>query len=81
MVAEYVLNEGRNLNLSDIDFQNKRILVRHGKGKKERYVPVPNKHLADILAYIQHGREWFRYEHYSTTVNKRPVKKSDSKSR
>lgn len=72
------LNEGRNINLSDIDFFNKRILVRHGKGSKERYVPVPNKHLADIQTYIQEGRNWFRYQHYSTTVNRRPVKKKIS---
>jgi len=70
------LNEGRNLNVSDIDFQNRKILVRFGKGKKERYVPIPNKHYDDIMTYIQQGREWFRYHHYSTTVNVRPVKKN-----
>lgn len=74
------LNEGRNLDVSDIDFQNRKIHVRFGKGKKERYVPIPNKHFDDIFAYIQQGREWFRYHHYSTTVNKRPVKKDVSNS-
>ena len=69
------LNEGRNLNLSDIDFQNKQIHVREGKGSKERFVAIPNKHLADIQSYIQQGREWFKYHHYNSTCIHTPVQK------
>lgn len=69
------LNEVRNLNISDIDFLNKKLLVRNGKGRKQRYVPIPNKHLADIQAYIQQGRDWFKYYHKSGMSNKRTVEK------
>lgn len=72
------LNEGRNLNVSDIDFEQRRVLVRYGKGKKERYVPIPNKHFEDIKDFVQQGREWFMYRHSSNLSSKRPTRKSAS---
>jgi integrase/recombinase XerD len=70
------LNEGRNLNLSDIDFQNRKLLVRIGKKNKQRYVPIPNQHLEDIKNYIQNGRHWFTEHHYSQKIcYKRAIKK------
>jgi len=75
------LNEGRNIDLSDIDFPNRRVLVRFGKGLKERYVPIASKNLDDIMTYIQQGREWFRYKHHSSTAHKyateKPIRKGD----
>ena len=73
------LNEGRNINVSDIDFVNKKILVRFGKGKKQRYVPIPNQHLFDIQTYIQQGRDWFKYHHATTAPRYRPKEKEISR--
>ena len=42
------LNEGLNLQVSDIDSERMRIHVHRGKGAKDRYVPLPESTL-DIL--------------------------------
>jgi integrase/recombinase XerD len=52
-------SEGKNLNINDIDLQKQLLFVRKGKGNKQRYVPIANKHLQDIKDYLQEGREWF----------------------
>lgn len=45
--------EVRNLKISDIDFDRLKVLVRNGKGKKDRYVPL-SKHLArGLKTYIE----------------------------
>jgi Site-specific recombinase XerD len=58
-------SEGRALNIADIDLENKLLFVRKGKGNKQRYVPIANKHFEDIKSYLQEGREWFLHEHYT----------------
>jgi integron integrase len=35
------LEEGMNLRVQDVDFDRKLITVRHGKGDKDRHVPLP----------------------------------------
>ena len=52
-------SEGNNLIMSDILTEKKLIYVRKGKGSKERFVPIAEKGLQDIEAYIHHGRKWF----------------------
>jgi site-specific recombinase XerD len=45
--------EVRSLKISDIDFDRLKVLVRNGKGKKDRYVPL-SKHLArGLKTYIE----------------------------
>jgi integrase/recombinase XerD len=56
-------SEGMSLNIADIDLQEQLIFVRKGKGNKQRYVPIANKHLQDIKDYLKEGREWFLYHH------------------
>lgn len=56
-------NEGAKLNITDIDLVRKRVFVRRGKGNKQRYVPIANKHAEDIKAYLEEGRNWFLLEH------------------
>jgi site-specific recombinase XerD len=56
-------SEGIYLNSTDIDLQRKLLFVRKGKGNKQRYVPIANKHLEDIRSYLQEGREWFLHSH------------------
>jgi len=48
------LQEGTNLRVSDIDSARQMIHVRHGKGAKDRYVPLPPRtlelSLPDLIA-------------------------------
>ncbi len=53
------LNEGRNLLLKDVMIDKKLVLVRKGKGNKERFVPIADKGLQDIQEYINYGRKYF----------------------
>ena len=73
------LNEARNLDVSDIDFINKRLLVRNGKGSKQRFVPIPNQHSEDIKAYIQQGRYYFTEQHHNIYCRIKTIKKTRNK--
>jgi site-specific recombinase XerD len=50
------LNEGVNLELSDIDVTAKVLHVRKGKCYKERFVPIAEKNLEEIKLYIDYAR-------------------------
>ncbi len=58
--------EGVNLNIADINVQERLLFVRKAKGNKQRLVPIASKHLQDISDYIKEGREWFLYYHETT---------------
>ena len=45
------LQEGTNLRVADIDSARMMIHVRHGKGAKDRYVPLPQRTLALLRDY------------------------------
>jgi integrase/recombinase XerD len=45
------LQEGTNLRVADIDSARMMIHVRHGKGAKDRYVPLPERTLALLRQY------------------------------
>jgi site-specific recombinase XerD len=49
-------NEGIQLNIQDIDLVKAVVLIRKGKGSKQRYVPIASKHLEDIKEYLEEGR-------------------------
>jgi integrase/recombinase XerD len=67
--------EGTRLNLHDIDLNRKLVFVRRGKGGKQRYVPIANKHVGDIRSYIAEGREWFLHEHYARDYTRKHAKR------
>ena len=71
-------DEGTRLNITDIDLNKKLVFVRKGKGNKQRYVPIANKHAEDIRAYLEEGRNWFLEHHYSSTCNRHIVKKGNT---
>lgn len=56
--------EGIKLNIHDIDLHKSTLFVRHGKGNKQRHVPIARKHLEDIRAYLTEGRQWFMEDHF-----------------
>src|SRR5436189_6230042 len=47
------LQEGTNLRVADIDSARMMIHVRHGKGAKDRYVPLPQRTLQLLRQYWQ----------------------------
>ena len=47
------INELRNLDVRDLDFQNNQIKVVKGKGNKERQVPITNNLLHKIKLYLR----------------------------
>ncbi len=47
------LQEGTNLHVADIDSARMMIHVRHGKGAKDRYVPLPERTLQLLRQYWQ----------------------------
>jgi len=46
-------NELRMLNWEDIDFGNNVITVKHGKGNKQRQIPIAEPLVSDLWAYLQ----------------------------
>lgn len=58
-------NEGTSLNIADIDLVKRLVLVKKGKGNKQRYVPIVSKHVEDIRAYLEEGRYWFMQDNKS----------------
>jgi integrase/recombinase XerD len=68
-------SEGIALNCTDIDLNKRLILVRNGKGGKQRYVPIASKHAEDLRSYLEEGREWFLYEHYAPNYTNKHAKR------
>jgi integrase/recombinase XerD len=50
------LQEGTHLQVADLDSARQLIHVRHGKGAKDRYLPLPERTLALLRAYWQTHR-------------------------
>lgn len=60
-------SEGINLDVEDILTDRKLILVRKGKGNKERYVPITANNLQYITEYLQDGRNYLLEKSEITT--------------
>jgi site-specific recombinase XerD len=71
-------DEGSRLNLSDIDLIKRLVFVKKGKGNKQRYVPIAQKHCEDIRSYIEEGRYWFLQDNRTAWHVKKGFKKQDA---
>ena len=62
------VSEGRSLQVSDIDSARMTVHVRGGKGKKDRYVPLPESVLSMLRAYWTSHRHpiWLFPQHSSS---------------
>lgn len=47
------LSELMNLKMIDVDIENKVLFVRQGKGQKDRMIPIPNKLISILKAYLK----------------------------
>jgi len=50
------INELLRLRIQDVDFDQNRLIVRAGKGDKDRYVPFPTKYRDEMRAWIERRR-------------------------
>ncbi len=50
------LTECLRLRVKDVDFQQHHILVRDGKGEKDRVVPLPDRLTADLQRQLEYAR-------------------------
>ncbi len=56
------LMECVRLRVMDVDFGNRQIIVRDGKGKKDRVVPLPNRYCEALKAHIKKRRKLHRQD-------------------
>lgn len=56
--------EALGLNVGDVDLDRRMLLVRSGKGGKQRYVPIAGGHALDMGRYLEEGRNWFLQSHF-----------------
>ena len=51
------LNEALSLRVLDLDFDQNEIIIRHGKGDKDRHVMIPQKLVSELKAHIKKVQE------------------------
>ncbi|HET6243912.1 MAG: tyrosine-type recombinase/integrase [Bacteroidetes bacterium] len=73
-------DEGTKLDITDIDLIKGLVFVRKGKGNKQRYVPIAQKHLEDLRSYIEEGRYWYLQDNRTAWHVKKGMKKENADS-
>ena len=58
-IAGLRLSEAINLNVEDIDFNQNEVLIRQGKGRKDRVVPIGKISKEYLERWIKKARGWF----------------------
>jgi integrase/recombinase XerD len=58
------VSELRNLNLNDINLEDKYLIVRQGKGRKDRVIPLSDKVVDLIKEYLKWREEKFKGKNY-----------------
>lgn len=53
------INELLRLRVQDVDFNQNRLIVRSGKGNKDRYVPFPTKYREEMAVWLERRRELY----------------------
>jgi len=53
------INELLNLRVQDVDFDQNRLVVRGGKGDKDRYVPFPAKYREEMQQWLRLRKEQY----------------------
>lgn len=51
------LNEALSLRILDLDFDRNEIIVRHGKGDKDRHVMIPRTLICELKSHIENLRK------------------------
>lgn len=56
------ISECVSLRIKDIDFDRHQINVRHGKGGKDRYLPLPSTEVSALHHQIEEAAKWYRID-------------------
>lgn len=56
------LSEALNLQVKDVDFERRQILIRSGKGDKDRIVPLPQKLAGPLWEHLQRVRQLYELD-------------------
>ncbi len=56
------LSEALNLRVKDVDFERRQILIRSGKGDKDRVVPLPQKLAGPLWEHLQRVRQLYELD-------------------
>ena len=70
--------EATNLNIDDINKERNLLIVRKGKGNKQRMVPITPTNMSYLIAYLEEGRYWFLENHAQRTWYKKPRQKQNT---
>ena len=62
-----------NLDVADVDIERQEIFIRHGKGDRERRVPVPGAVWVELLAYLAE-RRGKRGPMFQTDIKRRRIR-------
>ncbi len=66
-------SEGEKLNLNDVQFRNKVLYVREGKGSKSRAIPMSERIGEELKAYLYQERK-AKYGEQAFIINKRETR-------
>ncbi len=69
-------DELRLLDVGDVDIERQELVVRHGKGQRQRTIPVPSSVWVELLAYL-HGLGAKRGALFRTLVKRRRIQSHD----
>ena len=72
--------EATNLNIDDINKERNLLIVRKGKGNKQRLVPITPNNMDYLMTYLEEGRYWFLENHSQRTYYKKPRLKENTTS-
>lgn len=70
--------EATNLNIDDINRERSILIVRKGKGNKQRLVPITPGNMDYLMTYLEEGRYWFLENHEQRTYYKKPRLKTNT---
>jgi integrase/recombinase XerD len=62
------LGECLRLDVADVDLLQEQLLVRNGKGKKDRVVPIPARAVQALDAYLRDARPTFVKDHRASAL-------------
>ena len=72
-------SEAQNLSLKDINFEQKKLYVRKGKGQKRRVIPITDKIVKDFKKYFQQSQKHRNVKTNSFLIDKKGNSVSDTK--
>ncbi len=71
--------EAHNLNVEDLDLEEKEVRIHHGKGDKDRIALLGDSAAEALQVYLQNGRKWLASRHTGIPDNALFLNRSGSR--